>query len=55
MGDKVSDKAPFSCDLLPDSLEAASVRDRIMLLICLDGVPEKQGTVGRRQIFFDQL
>ena len=42
-------------DSQPDAFESALVRDRIALFIRLNGMPEYQSTVCRRQVPFNQL
>ena len=42
-------------DSLSDAFESALVRDRVALFIRLNGMPEYQSTVCRRQVPFNQL
>ena len=42
-------------DSLSDAFESAPVRDRVALFIRLNGMPEYQSTVCRRQVPFNQL
>ena len=45
----------FLLHFLPDRVKSAFVRNRIMMFVCLDSVPENQSSVGGGETLFDQL